>query len=119
MAARKKTKKRAKTHYVRAKKRKGAESAVIARRVVTIVLLLLVVGGFFYGAYKGYNWIKGKLFSNNPRFEIQHLVISCDGNLGEDYIREISGLHEGMNLFEFSFGQIEEKLTGVSRVESV
>ena len=119
MAARKKTKNKAKTHYVRSKKRKGAESGVIARRVATIALLLLVVVGVFYAVYKGYEWVKGELFTNNPRFEIHHLVISCDGNLGEDYIREISGLHEGMNLFEFSFGQIEEKLTGVSRIESV
>jgi cell division septal protein FtsQ len=119
MAARKKTKNKAKPHYVRSKKRKGAESAVTARRVVTVVLLLLVVWGISYAVYKGYEWIKSELFSNNPRFEIQHLVISCDGKLGEDYIREISGLHEGMNLFEFSFGQIEEKLTGVSRIESV
>ena len=119
MAARKKTKNKAKTHYVRSKKRKGAESGVIARRVATIALLLLVVVGVFYAVYKGYEWVKGELFTNNPRFEIHHLVISCDGNLGEDYIRETSGLHEGMNLFEFSFGQIEEKLTGVSRIESV
>ena len=119
MAARKKTKNRAKTHYVRAKKRKGAASGVIVRRVATIALLLVVVFVVFYGVFKGYEWIKGELFSNNPRFEIHHLVISCDGNLGEDYIREISGLHEGMNLFEFSFEQIEKKLTGVSRIESV
>jgi cell division protein FtsQ len=119
MAARKKTTSKTKTQYVRSKKRKGAESAVKARRVVTIALLLLVVGGMFYGLYKGYEWIKGGLFSNNPRFEIHHLVISCDGNLSEDYIRETSGLHEGMNLFEFSFKEIEEKLTGVSRIESV
>jgi cell division protein FtsQ len=119
MATRKKTKSKAKTHYVRSKKRKGADSGVIARRVVTITLLLLVVFIVFYTIYKGYEWIKGELFSNNPRFEIHHLVISCDGNLGEDYIREISGLQEGMNLFEFSFEEIEEKLTGVSRIESV
>lgn len=119
MAARKKTKHKAKPHYVRSKKRKGAEPGVIARRVVTITLLLLVVAGFFTAVYKGYEWIKDGLFSKNPRFEIHHLVISCDGNLGEDYIREISGLHEGMNLFEFSFKEIDEKLSGVSRIESV
>ena len=45
MAARKKTTSKAKTQYVRSKKRKGAESAVKARRVVTIALLLLVVIG--------------------------------------------------------------------------
>jgi cell division protein FtsQ len=119
MAARKKTTTKAKPHYVRAKKRKGAPSFMVARRVATIALLLVIVLGIFYTFYKGCEWIKGQLFSNNPRFEIHHLEISCDGNLGEDYIREISGLHEGMNLFELSFGQIEKKLTGVSRIESV
>jgi len=119
MATRKKTNSRAKTHYVRSKKRKGAESVVIVRRAVTIVMLLLIVGGFFFAIYKGYEWINSALFSNNPRFEIHHLVISCDGKLSEDYIREISGLHEGMNLFEFSFEEIQEKLMGVSRIESV
>jgi cell division septal protein FtsQ len=119
MAARKKTTNKAKPHYVRSKKRKGAESGVKARRVGTIALLLLIVVAIFFALYKGCEWIKDELFTSNPRFEIHHLVISCDGNLGEDYIREISGLHEGMNLFEFSFGQIEEKLTGVSHIESV
>jgi cell division septal protein FtsQ len=119
MAARKKTKTKAKPHYVRSKKRKGAESAVRARRVVTIALLLLVVCGIIWSIYKGFEWIADGLFSKNPRFAIHHLVISCDGNLGEDKIREYSGLREGMNLFEFSFEEIEEKLTGVSLIESV
>jgi len=119
MATRKKTKSRTKTHYVRSKKRKGAESAVIARRVFTIALLLLIIGGILFSIYKGYEWIKGELFSNNPRFEIHHLVISCDGKLSEDYIREVSGLHEGMNLFEVTFEELQDKLMGVSRIESV
>jgi cell division protein FtsQ len=119
MAARKKTTNKAKPHYVRSKKRKGAESGVMLRRVATIALLLVVAVGGLFAVYKGCEWIKGELFSKNPRFEVHHLEISCDGKLGEDYIREISGLREGMNLFEFSFGQIEEKLTGVSRIESV
>jgi cell division protein FtsQ len=119
MTARKKTKSKAKPHYVRSKKRKGAESAVKARRFTTIALLVVVAAGIFYSIYKGFEWIRDGLFSKNPRFEIHHLVISCDGNLGEDKIREYSGLQEGMNLFELSFEEIEEKLNGVSLIESV
>jgi cell division septal protein FtsQ len=119
MAARKKTTTRKKPQYVRAKKRKGAESSAMARRSITIVLLLLILGIILFGIKEGFEWMGRKLFSENPRFEIQHLVVSYDGTLGEDYIRETSGIREGMNLFEFSFDEIEEKLQGVSRIESV
>ena len=119
MAARKKTTTRKKAQYVRANKRKGAESTAMARRSITIIILLLFVGLTIFGIKRGFDWIGGKLYSNNPRFEIQHLVISCDGKLTEDYIREASGLHEGMNLFEVSFEDIENELLSVSRIESV
>lgn len=119
MAARKKTKNSKKPQYVRTKKRKGAESSAMTRRSITIVALLLIIGLVIWGVIAGFNWIERKLYSTNPRFEIQHLVISCDGKLTEDYIRETSGLHEGMNLFEVSFDDIEAELLAVSRIESV
>ncbi|MDF7798915.1 FtsQ-type POTRA domain-containing protein [Pontiellaceae bacterium B1224] len=119
MAARKKTTTRKKPHYVRAKNRKGAESTTVARRSITIILFLLIIVGMLFGIKKGFDWIEAKLFAENPRFEIQHLVVSCDGRLTEDNIREYSGLGEGMNLWEFSFKDIEEKLLDVSRIESV
>ena len=119
MAARKKTNKPKKAHYVRTKGRKGAGSSSTARRGISIVLLLLIIGGVLFGIKEGVEWVGRKLYSSNSSFEIQHLVISCDGKLTEDYIRETSGLHEGMNLFEVSFSEIEKELLGVSRIESV
>jgi len=89
------------------------------RRTISVIFLLLILGAIIFGIFKGFKWINGKLYSNNPRFEIQHLVISSNGRLNEDYLREISGLHEGMNLFEFSFAEIERKLMNVSLIESV
>jgi hypothetical protein len=119
MAARKRKTTGKKAHYVRAKKRGGAEASVGIRRTISILFLLLILGALFFGVYKGFGWINGKLYSNNPRFEIQHLVISSNGRLKEDYLRETSGLYEGMNLFEFSFRDIERKLQNVSLIESV
>ena len=119
MATRKKTKKRAKPHYVRTRKRKGADSSALVRRAVTIVLLLLVVGGILFGVKKGFDLIERKLFSRNPQFEMQHLVVSSDGKLKEDQIREFTELSEGMNLFEVKFKEVEKRLAGVPIVESV
>jgi cell division protein FtsQ len=84
-----------------------------------MVFLVLVLAGVGYGIKEGFNLINRKLFSANPRFEIQHLVISSDGKLTEDRIREYTGLSEGMNLFEQSFEQIKESLAKVPVVESV
>lgn len=119
MAAKKTTKSRKKPQYVKGKTRKGPEPPTLARRAVTIFLLLLILGGLLYGLCVGFQWIGCQLKSENPRFEIHHLIISCDGKLSEDYIRETSGLREGMNLWEFTFEEIEEKLLAVSRVEAV
>ncbi len=119
MAAAKKNSTRKKPHYVRAKKRKGPEGSTAARRTVSVVLLVLILGAVLFGIKLGFDWIGRRLFAENPRFEIQHLVISCDGRLTEDYIREVSGLREGMNLWELSFEEIESVLLAVSRIESV
>ena len=118
MARRKKTKKRMKPQYVRSKKRKGGSSS-LWRRTLSVVLLLVFIAAIIWGIKTGFEWMGCKLYSENPRFEIQHLVISCDGKLTEKYIRETSELREGMNLFGVSFGEIEDKLLKVSRIESV
>ncbi|MEI6891426.1 MAG: FtsQ-type POTRA domain-containing protein [Pontiella sp.] len=118
MAARKKTTTQKKLQYVRAK-RKGSEGSTLARRSISIILLCLIIIGILIGLVRGFSWIGDQLYSKNPRFEIQQLDISCDGNLGEDLIREFSGLREGMNLWECSFEEIEEKLMKVARIESV
>jgi len=119
MAARKKTKTQKKTQYVRAKKRKGTDSSALTRRLITIALLLLVLGGIIFGVKEGFEWIGRKLYSENPRFEIQHLVISCDGKLTEDRIREYTGLREGDNLFAVDFRELEASLAKVPNIESV
>ncbi len=119
MAKRKKTTKRLKPHYVRTKKRKGADSSALVRRGMTVALLLFLIVGILFGIKKGFDWIGAELFSRNSSFEIQHLVVSSDGRLTEDRIREYIEISEGMNLFEVSFKKIEKKLSGVSEIESV
>lgn len=118
MAARKKTKQRKKPQYVRANKRKG-ESVTLARRVFTLTALLMIVIAILFGIQRGFAWIGYKLMAGNPRFEIQHLVISSDGKLTEDRIREYAELREGTNLFAVSFEDIEKNLVNVSIIESV
>lgn len=118
MAARKKTTTRKKPQYVRAKKRKGADSVLVAQRSVVVLIAVCLLIGLAVAVVMGFKWVGRQLYSENPRFEIQHLVVSTDGKLGEDYIRELSGLSEGMNLFELSFDEIEKRLQA-SWVESV
>lgn len=119
MAKQKKTKKRLKPQYVRAKKRKGAGSSALARRIFVVVILLLMLGAIVFGIKEGFELIGRKLFSENPQFEIQHLVVSCDGKLTEERIREYTGLTEGMNLFEIKFEEIQKSLDKVPVVETV
>ena len=108
-----------KPQYVRNKRRKGDDSSALARRVLSITLLVVVVALLFFGIKEGFEWIGRKLYSENPRFEIQHLEISCDGRLTEDRIREYTGIAEGMNLFAVKFKEVEKAMQRVPIVESV
>ena len=119
MARAKKKAQRTKPQYVRSKKRKGADSSAMVRRSFSVILLLVVIGAVLFGIKAGFDLIGRKLFSTNSRFEIQHLVISCDGKLTEDRIREYTGLSEGKNLFAVEFKDIEMALSKVPVVESV
>jgi cell division septal protein FtsQ len=119
MAARKKSTKRTKLQYVRARKRKGADGSALTRRSFSMVIMVLVLGSLLWGIKESFELINRMLFSANPGFEIQHLLISSDGRLTEDRIREYTGLSEGMNLFEKSFEDIEKALAEVPVVESV
>jgi cell division septal protein FtsQ len=118
MAAKRKSGTRMKTHYVRSRNRKG-NSVAVARRTSSIFVLVLMLLVLLFSIITGFKWINRKFYSENPRFEMQHLVISCDGNLREELIREYTGLSEGMNLFEKSFEEIEDSLKKVPVVESV
>lgn len=119
MARKKKSGKRMKPQYVRNKRRKGGDSSARARRVLSIALLIAAVGGIAFGIKEGFEWIGRKLYSENPRFEIQHLEVSCDGKLTEDRIREYTGIAEGMNLFAVKFKEVETAMEKVAVVESV
>jgi cell division septal protein FtsQ len=119
MARKKKNGNRMKPQYVKNKRRKGAASSALTRRALSIALLIVVTGGIVYGIKEGFEWIGRKLYSENPRFEIQHLEISCDGKLTEDRIREYTGLAEGMNLFAVTFKEVEAAMKKVAVVESV
>lgn len=118
MATRKKTGNRMRPVYVRNKRRSG-NSSRLRRRALSVFFLLLVVVGILVGIKAGFDWVGRKLYAENPRFEIQHLVISSDGKLTEDRIREYTGLAEGQNLFSFNFEEIEAELQKVAIVESV
>jgi cell division septal protein FtsQ len=118
MARRKNTRKKNRPLYVRNKRRKG-DNSIMTRRTLSVVLLLLVVCGVLFGIKAGFEWIGRKLYSENPRFEIQHLEISSDGRLTEDRIREYTGLAEGKNLFAVKFEDIEANLEKVAAIESV
>ncbi len=109
-----------KSLQVRAQRRSGTDSLVVwVKRSFLIVVLLVGIGLVVFGVKSGLDWTVRQLYAENPRFEIQQLIVTCEGKLTEDYIREMSGLREGMNLFEFSLDEVERRLLEVSRIESV
>ena len=104
---------------VKGKRRSAPEVSVWVRRSFSIFVVMLMLVLLFMGISKGFQWAERKLLSENPRFEIQQLVVECNGKLTEDFIREMSQLHEGQNLFAMSMQEVEANLLKVSRIESV
>jgi len=120
MASRRKRKKQAKPLYVRrSSNRRSGGFSDIFRKGFTILLLLIALGGIVFGMITGMKYIGAMFFARNPTFEIQHLIITSDGRLTEDKIRDFMGVSEGDNLFAVDFKTLEKRLESVSEVESV
>lgn len=119
MAVQKKKQTQKKPQYVKGKKQSGAGSSVLTRRLISVGLFIVLLCGMIFGLWKGFEWINYKLYAGNSRFEIQHLVISSNGKLTEDRIREYTGLREGTNLFAVAFDDLERNFSKVPVVESV
>lgn len=109
-----------KAQYVRGKKNKGAPSSLVAKRVLAVVIVLVFMGLMVWGIVLGIDFAGRKFFSENPRFELQHLEIMSNGSrVSEDFVRECIGFAEGTNIFAVHFSEIEAVFSEVPLVESV
>ena len=103
---------------VKSKKNKDYK-LLLLRRSISIVLFVFLIVILIFTLKETYNWIEKKLFSDNPRFEIQNLIVSSSGDLSEGFIRKRLEISEGHNLFSKKISKISERFNGIPRIEKV
>ena len=103
---------------VKSKKKKDYK-LLLLRRSISIVLFVFLIVVLIFTLKEAINWTEKKLFSKNPRFEIQNLIISSSGDLSEDFIRKRLEISEGHNLFSKKISKILERFNGIPRIEKV
>jgi len=64
-----------------------------------VVLLLAVLGMLAVGLWLGLQQARRFLFETNPRYTLRTIQYRTDGVLPADTIRQVTGVHEGCNLF--------------------
>ena len=97
-----------------------SDRSVWVKRSLSIMVLLVALISILFLTFKGFGWVHDQFYAENPRYEIQHLIIESNGSsCSMNNIREWSGLSEGMNLFSFTLDEIEARLLPVSNIESV
>jgi len=106
------------THRVttRGKKRKKADASRMAAFLV-VPLLVLTAGLLLWFGIK----VAGEmLFSRNPAFTINRLIVKSESPVTEEYIRGKKGIREGTNLFSFSSSDVRaEFLRGAPNFKSM
>ena len=60
---------------VKSKKKKDYK-LLLLRRSISIILFVFLIVILIFTLKETYNWIEKKLFSDNPRFEIQNLIVN-------------------------------------------
>ena len=103
---------------VKSKKKKDYK-LLLLRRSISIVLFVFLIVILIFTLKETINWIEKKLFSDNPRFEIQNLIVTSSGDLSEEFIRKRLEISEGHNLFSKKISKISERLNGIPRIEKV
>ena len=103
---------------VKSKKKKDYK-LLLLRRSISIILFVFLIVILIFTLKETINWIEKKLFSDNPRFEIQNLIVTSSGDLSEEFIRQRLEISEGHNLFSKKISKISERLNGIPRIEKV
>ena len=100
-------------------KKKRDHNLLLLRRAISIILFIFLIVILIFTLKETINWVEEKLFSNNPRFEIQNIIFSSSGDLSEDFIRKRLEISEGHNLFSKKISEMTERLNDIPRIEKV
>lgn len=100
--------------------RLGGGSAEQRYRLGGLALLAVSLAGVLWFGIAGTRLLGQKLFAENGQFAIRRLVLSSNGKLTPELIRDYAHLAEGQNLFALDIAQVRRDLESVpvvSRVE--
>ena len=109
------------------KKKKGDENqirdavnspgAALAVKILTVLIIASVcVGSLVFG----FASLRKVLFADNPKFELKDLKIATFGTVSPNTIKQVTGIHEGRNLFSFDISKIRRDfLRNVPNVRNI
>lgn len=82
------------------------------------LLMLALLMGAGTGGWFAWKWAARKAFAENPRFNIQRIVVeNPNGILPADFLIQASGVQPGQNLFALNLEQLRRELEWISLVE--
>jgi cell division protein FtsQ len=90
-------------------------------RVGAVLTTLIALAGLGWLIVSGGQWLGRRLFTENPRYTVKHLLfeLSAGTQLPADRLREYSKLREGVNLFAVDLRAVVSDLMKVPLVSQV
>jgi cell division septal protein FtsQ len=89
------------------------------RRILVFVSKVVLVVGICAGLYLGVREGARRFFFENPAYRLSEIDVKTDGTLQRDQILEMTGLHEGENIFRISLARVHDALQQLPQVDEV
>ncbi len=99
--------------------RASDERRLRRQKTAAVAVILAAVVGTAWAVKIGADRVSERLWVQNERFVLEHLIVRSDGRLRAEHVRDFGKVREGMGLFAFSLSELKKHLMDIPLVESV
>jgi hypothetical protein len=88
------------------------------QKILLYTFEAVFLAGLLVVAWQGVNLFINHFFTDNKAYEVRVVQVNTDGILSREEVLELTGIHEGLNIFSLNLESAQGALTSIAEVKA-